>query len=259
MNLCFINEVYNLPGHFRVHQWPEDIIKNEIGSICCSISGGYNNIFVRVIDENSEICKFEICDIADFYGEVNYPTDAIIMATISLEREKWKKLQYYISKKYNNDQMENRRIEHIKKYNEFLNHYIDDKKLEGFLTELTTDYINETFGDASNVFNIVNLMKEAKPHFIKSIFSHYSTISLAIHEETNDEEADEDYYDEGKLQYTLFFDYYPSLHKFSQMISNLSKGEYPNGDCLCGSDIQANNLKYGIKLYNYARSLINAN
>ena len=257
MSVRWVSDVYNLPSHLRIHQWPKEIINAEVSNEFCSVGYGYNNRFVRILDQNESWCKFEVCDMADFYGDVDYPKDIIVMATSSLPILSWNKLKYYISDQYRRDKELAKETEYEIKYRGFIKKYIDDDVLETFLKGLIKDYINDLFKDHAEVLDQTKLLNQSKDYFLRAIYSYHCMIS-----EDSKDNNDIDFEDEKwevlrmNLQCTLFYDYFPILKKFSGMVSGLSKGEYPNGDCLCGSDVEELNMKYGLKLCEFAITLV---
>jgi hypothetical protein len=50
----------------------------------------------------------------------------------------------------------------------------------------------------------------------------------------------------------LLYEKYYIIGKIIDIVSKLNKGDYPNGDRLCGSRVESLNEKYYLKLFKFA-------
>lgn len=137
-------------------------------------------------------------------------------------------------------------------YDDFVEKYIDDDKLMIQILTMTKNYIYKLFkGVNTHIFDINMLAQSAKENFIKSMYDYYPYTNMDFDEACSELVLE--------FEYTLFYNKYPILKQFGDMIASLIKGEYPNGDCMNDHENNIGNLSFNYEyiLFKYTYNLVN--
>lgn len=265
------SELWRQRGYHKVYQWPGIEHTKKLR----------NSYLVREIARNSNLVHFELCPVVDYYGDVS-------LQDISCEKDglishvSFSKFLYLISKEYATAKEIKEKLDYDTKIKEFVQK-LDEKSLTTFAKQITREYWTEFFRGRVDVsvLDMDKLAVSAIPNFIEFFYTLetqynyqeiFDTSEGEGESESGDSEIDsDDQKDQGQdqkekdndreelysfVQGQMFYDYYPLFQVFAKDMSNLSKDEIPNGDCLCGSTIDELNMQYGNRLVDYLRQNI---
>lgn len=259
------SELWKIDGYFQVYQWPVAELK-QLGFD--HVKKLANSYLIRVIAKNKNLVHFEFCPIADYYGDVS-------VKNISCEKDGlvshdvFSKILHLISKQYKDEKEERENLDHETKIKQFTETRLDQKSLLDFSKQITQDYWRDFFANRADIgsLNIDKLAVSALSSFIEFFYTLETEHNYVEKEDDSDMSESEDEEEEREkenereelnslVQNTMFYDHYPLFKDFAKNLSDLSKDEIPNGDCLCGSSIEELNFEYGLKLVDYLRKNI---
>ncbi len=236
--IAFYSEIVARDNCLAVHDYPEELYEMGFKKVCCG-----NRKWAQYSNLGNYI-KVEICYGVDFYGGILIPDDVRTIDTVYFEGtdmfEKFEKFKWLISKD---------RINKLKQ------EALDKKKkcIDSMIFGLTEKYVGLLFDDTS-CLDTRKMAKSAKQSIINQLYTYYHNI--LDEDGFNIDELDDDLVYDWGLGYSLFYDYYPGLNSFASHVSGLMKGEYPNGDCLCGSEVETWSMEYNTDLLKYANQLV---
>lgn len=238
-----IDEIIAMPDHFGIYELPIDDIKKQLG-IEIELKVRYMNYFGKTINNTT----IEIWYAMDFYGEIEYPKNTGKIQTITLENtECLDKLKYLCSRQYVDDKKQQKYNEHMKSVKDFSDKYINLDEFKTFVENMTEEYFSDIFEDIS-FLNLNKLAEMGMARLIEKLFNYFSDYS-----DDHDWESNEDLL--ISFDYDMFYESYPPFKLFSQEMESLCKGEFPNGDCLCGHYLEELNRKYNKKLFAYMKKI----
>ena len=218
--------------HYQVHQWPDEKQLFRCGFRHTLLLS--NTYFIRIISKTN-LVKFEICPIVDFYGEITY-SQIRSEACFEVKVENFNYFLHLISKEYKNQLLLEQKKLIEQKSNEFYNK-LNDQDLLIFFTKFTKDYIEDLF-ENNQIFNIININSLA--------VSGLPNCKQKLHDLNNDLSSEMDHE-------CMVFELYPILSRFSVMLLDCTEGY--DDDNIFGSLIAELNAKYVKQLRDYCKKL----
>jgi hypothetical protein len=242
-------QICHLPDHYQIYDEPDEL-QSEMGF---QESTNPNRRKWAHIKNQKNSATIFICCSDDPYDKIRYPTSVEIDGHITVKGQKKAKMikdfKYLISKERYEEIKIKREEERAIAIKDFESK-IDTVDLKAHIKKWTIGYLKESgfYQLESGIINISALAESAYPDMLTQIFNWY----YATQDKTWDDilNSDDQSIEIG-LEYNFFYDYYPMLNRFSQIVNELSNSHLTLRPRL--SDHGKLSIKYNWYLVKYAK------
>lgn len=260
-----IEDVFTLPSHCKVANWPQDQIKDNLG-INLQIEVTEDKAYLlRVTGEADGKIDVQVCSIevkkSDDYDRINYTTQVVPETHFYLPSTHWEQLKMFVSSTFEAKLQEQEKRQWIEENDRLLETVFKKEIVYNEVAHpLTLSYFSERFKDLISGFNIESLAYSAVPLFQKRMLWWRRA---ALESVTPKDLSNPDFRSNlvRKLHGEPFFVLFKPLDQFAVVIKSISnhEGDFPDPDHYPGSETWNDNFKYNCKMFDFVRrSLVNA-